>query len=107
MYSEKFKEFIEDVLKEALEGSDLEGAFKIISEALVKRYEGTKVYFAEKFTTRIGYITGSGEESCKSAEKIQLNYKYFVFFQNFEKVPKEDKDMIISLCKIVLLLKEN
>ncbi len=106
MYNEKFSEFIAALLKKALEEVSLEKSVTVLAEDLSQRYKGTQIYFGEKFTTRIAYITGAGKESFEESEKIELNSRYFLFFQNFEQVPLYEKEIIISMCKIITLIKE-
>ncbi|MBR9648434.1 hypothetical protein KM792_02575 [Clostridium tyrobutyricum] len=101
----EFKKFIEHNLKEVLEAGDIKEAFKILCENTVAYYEGTQVVFSQKFTKRIEYIIGAGKETFMPQEKVELNDKYTVFLQSFENVSDYEKDILISLFKLCVVIK--
>lgn len=102
----KFKKFIENNLKKVLEAENLEDIFKILCENATKLYIGTQVVFAQKFTKRIEYVIGAGTETFMPQEKIELDDRYVVFLQSFENVSSYEKDILVSLFKLAVVIKK-
>lgn len=101
----KFKKFVESNLKEAFKQMNLKDAFKMLCENTAEFYSGTQVVFAERFTKRIEYIIGAGTETFMPQEKIELDERYVVFLQSFENVSAYEKDVLVSLFKLVVAVK--
>lgn len=105
MCTENFKKFIENCLKEILGNKNIKDLFKVLCNNTVAFYKETQVIFAEKFATRVAYVTGSGMEKFNPQEKIELNDRYVVFLQNFENISSYEKDILISMFKLAVLIK--
>ncbi|MDD3840650.1 MAG: hypothetical protein PHP06_08790 [Clostridia bacterium] len=106
MFDDDFKKMTVHCFQEALQAEDLETSFKNISNIITSFYSGTKLWFAKSFGKRWSYFAGSGQDSLIQWEKIEYQKGYAVFLQNFISVPKEEKDVLIDLFKIITTIQK-
>lgn len=96
----RFKEFLRASLKEVIGSEDIKKLFEVLCKNTSDFYNGRQVNFCERFTKRIEYVTGYGEESFIPQEKIELDGRYLVLLQGFEDVPDCERELLVSLFKI-------
>lgn len=102
MEKDKFKNFIKCNLEEILKNHNIKELFQVLCKNTADFYSGTQVIFSERFTKRIAYVTGAGKETFMPQEKVELDGRYVVFLQGFEKVTYYEKDVLTSLFKIAV-----
>lgn len=107
IYRVDFKELIEHNLEEILKHENIKELFGVLCKNTAEFYSGTQVIFSERFTKRVAYVTGAGEETFMPQEKVELDGRYVIFLQGFEKVPHYEKDILIALFKIAATLRKD
>ncbi|OFI05897.1 hypothetical protein CLOACE_14420 [Clostridium acetireducens DSM 10703] len=105
MFNENFSEFLEGTLKKTLSGVDLKDSLDILGESILSYYKDIQVSFAKSFGRRLCYITGAGEELYEPNDKIQVLDGYFILIQNSSVIPELEKEIIISLVKLIIAVK--
>ncbi|HHU69941.1 MAG TPA: hypothetical protein GXZ31_06545 [Thermoanaerobacterales bacterium] len=102
MFNSDLKKIIKDSLEAALKVASLREALEIVSESVIEYYPDKKIWFTKCFGKREEFIAGAGKDSFLPPEKIQLTDKYSVFLQNFSDLSYEEKETIISGCKLLI-----
>lgn len=106
MYNKKdFIKLLESILKEILKKEDFKTTVDKVCNSITEYYPNTQISLAEKLGRRLSYIGGSGKETYIPYEVIELNNNYSIVVQNFKEIPLENRDLLISLFKILLVLK--
>lgn len=100
IYKVDFKELIVRNLQEILKCKNMKKLFEVLCKNTAEFYAGTQVIFSERFTKRIAYVAGAGEETFMPQEKVELDGRHVVFLQGFENVPPYEKDTLIALFKV-------
>ncbi|MFW5786921.1 MAG: hypothetical protein ACOC21_01385 [Halanaerobiales bacterium] len=106
MSKDKFKDWIEKAARGALSTENLKEGLDFIVSQFVKKFPGSKIYFAEKLGKRISYISGAGRENYLEAEEIDAGNDYFVYLENIE-LNEREKEILISLIKLVVYIKDD
>ena len=109
MYDTKppFRELIKDLLLRSLSAGDLSRALDAVSESVTTFYPDVKIWFAETLGRRQSFLSGAGKESFLPPERTQLSDRYAVFMQNAQNVPPEEKEILLSIFKIITAIYED
>jgi hypothetical protein len=99
-----FSAWIRKTAEKSLKAESLSEALQIVSKHVIDRYQQSKIWFAETLGKRQSFLEGAGEETFFPPEKIILSDKYTVFLQNLVLVNKREKDALIALFKLVILI---
>jgi hypothetical protein len=106
MFNTDFKKMISSCLKEALQAENLETSLEKTSNKIASFYPDTKLWFAKSYGKRWEYIAGSGRDSLTQWERIEYQKGYAVFLQNFSSVPKQEKDELIDLFRMITTIQK-
>ncbi len=75
--------------------------FMEITELIKKEYN-VNIWLVEILGKRWSYIAGEREDSLLPPERIQLNERFGVVSNNWERIPPEERENIISSLKKII-----
>lgn len=106
MYKKEFSNLIKTILEKIIKKESLKEVLSIACRYISEYYPGIQISFTEIFGKRVSYIAGAGKETYNSCKKIMVDENHALLIQNSSKMNLNEEDAIVSLFKIILIIKE-